>query len=117
MECVGFWVADPILFHHIYNSTLIQKLGRWLSTAISLALGILVVLERVYKSDISIILLATGFPLRSHEAVNLRRIQMKKLGILALLLCLSACGSIAGYSLNPMDYLSSSSDTGTEATE
>ena len=51
------------------------------------------------------------------EAVKLRRIQMKKFGILALLLSLSACGSVAGYSLNPMDYLGSSSDAGTEATE
>ena len=42
---------------------------------------------------------------------------MKKLGILALLLSLSACGSIAGYSLNPMDYLGSASDTETESTE
>jgi hypothetical protein len=42
---------------------------------------------------------------------------MKKFGILALLLSLSACGSVAGHSLNPMDYLGSSSDAGTEATE
>lgn len=42
---------------------------------------------------------------------------MKKLGIVALLLSLSACGSVGGYSLNPMDYLGSSSDTEADATE
>ena len=52
-----------------------------------------------------------------HEVAKLRRIQMKKFGVLALLLSLSACGSVAGHSLNPMDYLGSSSDAGTEATE
>jgi len=42
---------------------------------------------------------------------------MKKLGIVALLLSLSACGNVGGYSLNPMDYLGSSSDTEADATE
>ena len=42
---------------------------------------------------------------------------MKKLGIVALLLSLSACGSIDGYSLNPMDYLGGSSDAEAEASE
>jgi len=41
---------------------------------------------------------------------------MKKLGIVALLLSLSACGSIGAYSLNPMDYLGGSSDAETQAT-
>jgi predicted small lipoprotein YifL len=44
-------------------------------------------------------------------------IKMKKLGIVALLLSLSACGSVGGYSLNPMDYLGSSSDTEADASE
>ena len=42
---------------------------------------------------------------------------MKKLSIVALLLSLSACGSLGGYSLNPMDYLGSSSDTEAGASE
>jgi len=42
---------------------------------------------------------------------------MKKLGIVALLLSLSACWSLGGYSLNPMDYLSGTSDTEAEASE
>ena len=42
---------------------------------------------------------------------------MKKLGIVELLLSLSACGSIGGYSLYPMDYLGGSSDAETEASE
>ena len=42
---------------------------------------------------------------------------MKKLGIVALLLSLSACGSIGGYSLNPMDHLGGSSDTEEDASE
>jgi predicted small lipoprotein YifL len=41
---------------------------------------------------------------------------MKKLGILALLLSLSACGGIGGHSLNPMDYLGGLSDAETKAT-
>jgi hypothetical protein len=49
VECVVFCVPDPILFHHIYDLTLSRKPGKWLSTAISLALGILLVLERAYK--------------------------------------------------------------------
>ena len=43
--------------------------------------------------------------------------KMKKLGIVALLLSLSACGSVGGYSLNPMDYLGGSSDVEAEASE
>ena len=42
---------------------------------------------------------------------------MKKLGIAALLLSLSACSSVGGYSLNPMDYLGGSSVVETEAVE
>ena len=42
---------------------------------------------------------------------------MKKLGIAVLLLSLSACGSVGGYSLNQMDYLGGSSDVETEAAE
>ena len=42
---------------------------------------------------------------------------MKKLGIVALLLSLSACGSVGGYSLNPMDYLGGSYDAEAEASE
>jgi hypothetical protein len=42
---------------------------------------------------------------------------MKKLGIVVLLLSLSACGNVGGYSLNPMDYLSSSSDIKADASE
>ena len=42
---------------------------------------------------------------------------MKKLGIVALLLSLSACGSIDGYSLNPMDYLGGSSYAEADASE
>ena len=42
---------------------------------------------------------------------------MKKLGSVALLLSLSACGSMGGYSLNPIDYLGSSSDTEADASE
>lgn len=42
---------------------------------------------------------------------------MKKLGIVALLLSLSACGSIGGYSLNLMDYLGGSYDAEAEASE
>ena len=52
-----------------------------------------------------------------HQVVRLRRFEMKKLGILALLLSLSACGSVGGYSLNPMDYLGGSSDAEVEASE
>jgi predicted small lipoprotein YifL len=61
--------------------------------------------------------LASFFVIGFHQVVNLRRIEMKKLGIVALLLSLSACGSIGGYSLNPMDYLGGSSDAEAEASE
>ena len=42
---------------------------------------------------------------------------MKKFGMIALLMALSACGSVGGYSLNPMDYLGGSSDAEAEASE
>jgi predicted small lipoprotein YifL len=42
---------------------------------------------------------------------------MKKLSIVALVLSLSACGSVGGYSLNPMDYLGGSSAADAEASE
>jgi len=42
---------------------------------------------------------------------------MKKFGMIALLMSLSACGSVGGYSLNPMDYLGGSSDAEAEAFE
>ena len=61
--------------------------------------------------------LASFFVIGFHQVVSLRRIEMKKLGIVALLLSLSACGSIGGYSLNPMDYLGGSSDAEAEASE
>ena len=51
------------------------------------------------------------------QFVKLRRFAMKKLGIMALLLSLSACGSVGGYSLNPMDYLGGSSDAEAAASE
>ena len=42
---------------------------------------------------------------------------MKKLSMIALLMSLSACGSVGGYSLNPMDYLGGSSDAEAETYE
>ena len=42
---------------------------------------------------------------------------MKKIGILTLLLSLSACGSVGGYSLNPMDYLGGTSAAEENASE
>ena len=61
--------------------------------------------------------LASFFVIGFHQVVKLRRFEMKKLGIVALLLSLSACGSVGGYSLNPMDYLGGSSDAEAEASE
>ena len=61
--------------------------------------------------------LASRLVLRLLEMTKLWSIKMKKLGIVALLLSLSACGSIGGYSLNPMDYLGGSSDTEENASE
>jgi predicted small lipoprotein YifL len=42
---------------------------------------------------------------------------MKKFSLIALLLLLTACGSVGGYSLNPMDYLGGSSDAEPEVSE
>ena len=42
---------------------------------------------------------------------------MKKFGMIALLMSLTACGSVGGYSLNPMDYLGGSSDAEVETSE
>ena len=42
---------------------------------------------------------------------------MKKFGMMALLMSISACGSVGGYSLNPMDYLGGSSGAEAEASE
>ena len=42
---------------------------------------------------------------------------MKKFGMMALLMSISACGSVGGYSLNLMDYLGGSSDAEAEASE
>ena len=61
--------------------------------------------------------LASRLVLRLLKMTKLWSIKMKKLGIVALLLSLSACGSIGGYSLNPMDYLGGSSDTEEVASE
>jgi len=74
-------------------------------------------LGKGFLDSLFITFLASVFIIGFHQLVKLRRFEMKKLGIMALLLSLSACGSVGGYSLNPMDYLGGSSDAEAAASE